>query len=250
MTLFVLTYSATTEYKIDNMVSDLKKMVEHRMKTHLRQWRKRYLPFALGGDVLPAPYIANGLLGTPPTKRHASKELYLYVHKSQAMAAGVMLCDLTTQDMELFRHYMSNNWFKMTTNSQLTERWVEDSNECTATSKDENISNIHAIIRSRTVMYFNDDIRDDHVDRTRKAIKFNTRGKLGERIDKQTGVLDVVDDKKKEDKRGSTTNRKSTNYTSFILSQSEYIGDITLYLLLQIISLCPNSISEVSIILG
>ena len=36
---------------------------------------------------------------------------------------------------------------------------------------------------------------------------------------------------------------------SFILSHSKYIGDITLYLLLQIISLCPNNISEVSIIL-
>ena len=98
---------------------------------------------------------------------------------------------------------MRNNWFKISTNSQLAERWVKDSNECTATIKDENMSKIYAIIRSRTVMCFNDDARDAHIYRTRKATKLYTRGKIGERIDKQTGILEFVDDKKKEDIRGS-----------------------------------------------
>ena len=66
MAPFVQTYPATAEYKIDEMVSDFFKIVEHRIKKYLKQWRKRHLPFVLGGDVLPASYISNWLLGLPP----------------------------------------------------------------------------------------------------------------------------------------------------------------------------------------
>ena len=94
------------------------------------------------------------------------------------------LWDLTRSDLEPFRHYVSMNWFEIATNTQLAERWVKDSNKCTATSKDEKISNIYAIIRSRTIMCFNDDARDAYINRICKATKFYTRGKLGHRIDK------------------------------------------------------------------
>ena len=94
---------------------------------HLSQWRKLYLPFALGGDTLPAAYITNCLLGTPPPswmpetcesgthdntvdvcacraclvadqlkEMHISKELYLYVPQIRVMSEGERLWDLTT----------------------------------------------------------------------------------------------------------------------------------------------------------
>ena len=88
------------------------------------------------------------------------------------MSAGGRLRNLTTRDLEPFCRYVSNNWFKIATHIQLAERWVKDSNECTATRKDENMSNIYAIIRSCTIMCFNDDTRDAHIDRTYKATKF------------------------------------------------------------------------------
>ena len=46
------------------------------------------------------------------------------------------------------------------------------------------------------------------------------------------------------------TDHKSTTYASFILLQSKHIIDMTLYLLLRIISLCPNNIFKISMILG
>ena len=52
-------------------------------------------------------------------------------------------------------------------------------------------------------MCFNDDAKDAHIDCTCKAIKFYTRGKLGDRINKQTGILEVVDNKNNENIRGS-----------------------------------------------
>ena len=101
------------------------------------------------------------------------------------------------------RKYVQEKWLKIATNSQLVERWVKDSNECTATSKDEKMANIYAIIRSCTVMYFNDDCRREHKDRIRKATKFFTRGKLGERTDKRTGLVENVNENKRDEMRGS-----------------------------------------------
>ena len=120
------------------------------------------------------------------------------------MAAGTgRLWDMTCHDMQPFRTYVAESWLKVATNSQLAERWVKDSNECTATSKDENMSNIYAIIRSRTVMEFNDDTNREHKYRIRKATKKFTQGKLGERIDRRTGLLEIVNDKNRDEIRGS-----------------------------------------------
>ena len=52
-------------------------------------------------------------------------------------------------------------------------------------------------------MWFNNDARDAHVDCTHKATKYYTRGKLGHQIDKQTRILEVVNDEERENIRGS-----------------------------------------------
>ena len=120
------------------------------------------------------------------------------------MAAGTgRLWDPSCFSMFPFQKFVEDNWIKVATNSQLAERWVKDINKCTATSKEKKMANIYAIIRSRTVMSFNDDSSREHKDRMRKASKFFTQGKLGERIDKRTGVLEVVNKKKRDKIFGS-----------------------------------------------
>ena len=120
------------------------------------------------------------------------------------MAAGTgRLWDSNCHNILPLRKYVEDNWLKIATNSQLAERWVKDSNECTATSKDEKMSNIYAIIRSHTVMSFNSEASLEYKDRVRKATKHFTQGRLGERIDKRTGMLEIVDDKKRDEIRGS-----------------------------------------------
>ena len=236
MAAFVRTYPDNAEYKKENMVSDFFDIVEHRMKKHLTKWRTKHLPFALAGDALPAAYIANWLMGKstpawipetyqsqihnttinvracgtflcPPETRpdtYTTRAFYTHLHQIQRIAAGIgTLWDETSLDMEPFRIYVRKSWLKIATNSQLAERWVKDSNECTYTSKDERMSNIYAIIRSRTVMCFNDIANTDHKDRIRKGTKYMTKGKLGTRTDKRTGALEIVNEKMRDDIRGS-----------------------------------------------
>ena len=52
MAPFIQLYPDDAEYKIHDMVSDFFHIVEHRMNKHLTQWKKRHLPFVLGGDIL------------------------------------------------------------------------------------------------------------------------------------------------------------------------------------------------------
>ena len=65
MLLFVRLYPDTIEYKKEDMVSDYLSILEHRMNKHMLQWKKRHLPFVLGGDSLPAAYFANWMLDQP-----------------------------------------------------------------------------------------------------------------------------------------------------------------------------------------
>ena len=50
------------------------------------------------------------------------------------------------------RKYVESNWFIVVTNSQLVERWVNDSNQCTHTDKDDHIASLIAIYRSATFL--------------------------------------------------------------------------------------------------
>ena len=120
------------------------------------------------------------------------------------MASGTgKLWDGNCEGIRHFQKYVEDNWLKIATNSQLAERWVKDSDEFIATSRDKKMSNIYAIIMSRTVMISNDDTGREHKDRIRKVTKFFSRGRLGERNDKRTGAIDIVNDKNRDDVRGS-----------------------------------------------
>ena len=99
----------------------------------------------------------------PDTYR--TRAFYTHLNQIQSIAAGTgQLWDATSQDMEPFCIYEQKSWLKIATNSQLAERWVNDSHKCTYTSKDERMSKIYAIIQSHTVMCFNDIANTDHKD--------------------------------------------------------------------------------------
>ena len=52
-------------------------------------------------------------------------------------------------------------------------------------------------------MTFNDNTSREHKDRICKATKLFPRGRLGERIEKRTGAIEIVNDKNRDDVRGS-----------------------------------------------
>ena len=229
-------YPTSAAYKIDDMVRDFVQIVRHRMNKHLTQWRKRHLPFAIAGDSLPAAYLSNWFIGNdeapawiPETyhsathnttinvrecssflidgedrANHQAKQFLQFTPQLTAMANGTAtLWDSPGEQMENMRQFVRETWLKVATNSQLAERWVKDSNECTFTSKHEKMANIYAIIRSRTVMYFNESANDEHKDRSRRATKYLTKGKVGERIVKATGLLEEVNENKRDEIRGA-----------------------------------------------
>ena len=88
-------------------------------------------------------------------------------------------------------------------NTQLAERWVKDANTVTYLNRDEKFSNILAIIRSRTVLAFHDIAVDDNKHRTRKASHQFTRGCIGERLSKETGELEKLDETKRDKLKGA-----------------------------------------------
>ena len=135
---------------------------------------------------------------------YTGKHFYQYSEQLRAMAAGtVQLWDLDRPDIQKFSIYVMETWLSIVTSSQLAEQWVKDSNECTFTSKEGKIANIYDIIRSRTVIYFNDNASKQNKNRIRKATKYLTKGKLGGNIDKRVGTTEVVDDKNRDDIRGA-----------------------------------------------
>ena len=233
---FIALYPTDAAYKIDDTVSDFLNIARHRMEKHLTQWRKRHLPFVIGGDRFPAAYIANWFNGNNEAPQwlpesyysdthnttinvcecgkyliamedrinHQGKEFLRFVPQLQSIAAGnATLWDTQSEEMENMRKFVQNSWLKIATNSQLAERWVKDSNECTFTNKHEKMSNIYAIIRSRTVMYFNESANNEHKDRIRRETKYLTKGKKGERIVKATGLSEVVNDSERDEIRGA-----------------------------------------------
>ena len=72
---------------------------------------------------------------------------------------------------------MAGNFLSFGSNNQLTERWIKDSNECTYLKKDEKMSNIYAMVRSFTVLQFQEDANEELADRTRKGNLYFNSGK-------------------------------------------------------------------------
>ena len=89
-----------------------------------------------------------------------------------------------------FRTYVQENWLPIPTNTQLVERWVKDSNECTFTSKDENFADAVAILRSTTVFRFRQKALRLYEGRILCANQHRSAGKVGSRINKNTGELE------------------------------------------------------------
>jgi len=52
------------------------------------------------------------------------------------------------------RKCIESNWFIVVMNTQLVDRWVKYSHECTHTVKDDHIASLIAIFRSATVLYY------------------------------------------------------------------------------------------------
>ena len=234
---FIRNYPTESSYSIDNMANDFFGIVQQRMNKHMLQWRSRNLYFALGGDILPAAYLASWFLGEePPTWLPSTYYSYTHDCLINVRECGAYLVKETTLDdhrgkaflqmyrnelimmmkgtadlwneecserMSNFREYMINKCMKTATNSQLAERWVKDSNELTYTGKDEKFSNIMAIVRSRTVMKYNDEAYEQHRARIRKSSLYYTEGALGERIDKRTGLMESGYKKKRDEIRGA-----------------------------------------------
>ena len=120
-----------------------------------------------------------------------------------------------------FRLYVKQNWLMIAANSQLAERWVKDSNECTYTNKDEKMANILALIRSSTVFTFRDIADNNHSSRDRQSTKHYSSGKKGSRIDKRTGAIEVVRELDRDNVRGSLLVTTIINET---IKMGELIG--------------------------
>ena len=90
-----------------------------------------------------------------------------------------------------FREYVKYKWFIVSSNMQLVERWVKDSNECTLSGKDKNFSNIITICRSSTVFEYKFEAKDETEKRVLKGNTFLTSGKIGESINRTTKQLEA-----------------------------------------------------------
>ena len=67
------------------------------------------------------------------------------------------------------------------------------------------MANVYAIVRSRTVMQYQDKAAELLSNQERKGDKYFTSGRKGERIDKQTGEQEIISG----DERGDTILRGS-----------------------------------------
>ena len=193
------------------------------MIKHFDQWRTRNLPLTLAGDANIATYVANWLLGNaiPDTipqqyfsakhntvidvrecgafiielenrDNHTGKNFFI---QNQAQIASIAngtftLWENENDEMEIFRTYIRKKWLIVPSNSQLAERWVKDSNECTYTNKNESLANMYALVRSTTVMVHKDDAQVSYGSRVRKATRNLSAGRIGERMDRRTGAIE------------------------------------------------------------
>ena len=221
--LFRSVYPNNITPTIDSFVSDFFKLSKQRMHKHMNQWRTRNLPLVLGGDHKMAQYVAGWLLDqTNATNDNETYQSEKHNTEINVQACGRFLTDLSTASehhgktifaghrdgivklsegealwtsiipsVVSLRDFITSNFVSFGSNNQLTERWVKDSNECTYLKKDEKMANIFAMVRSCTVLQYQEDANELLHDRTRKGNKYFELGKVGERVDKRTGSVEV-----------------------------------------------------------
>ena len=115
--------------------------------------------------------------------------------------------------MGKFQNYIKRNWLPIVTNTQLVERWVEDSNECTYTGKDDHVASMIGLCRSSTVFDYKEYAKAECNQRALKGNKFTSGGKFGERIMKKTGQIESKKKKVKDVRDSRITIRWKTSLT-------------------------------------
>ena len=86
-----------------------------------------------------------------------------------------------------FRTHVKENWLTIPTNTQLVERWVKDANKCTFNTKDDNLSDAVAILRSTTIFRHRRKAIRLSEGRSLSANQHRTAGVAGSRINRNTG---------------------------------------------------------------
>ena len=231
------------EYNMDKLANDFFKRVDAIHTKHFSQWRDKYLHLALAGDVIPARYLANWILGLPNPS--LPLQYFLTVHKTTIdveaalsfltlnnspetqrsnqyflnhrdaiieIAEGKELWSEDSDCMRKFRQYVKNNWLIVSTNTQLVERWVKDSNECTLSGKDEHFSSIIATCRSATIFDYKLDARTEAEGRELKGNQFVVKGIKGQRINRKTGRI--------EERTSSLIDIRGSSYAALVIRKT------------------------------
>ena len=87
------------------------------------------------------------------------------------------------------------------THTQLDERWIKDSNECTYTGKDDHFASMVGISLSSTVFEYNDQVKRESSKRDMEGNTFLHKGKIGEKIIKKIEEFESTE-KNVKDVRG------------------------------------------------
>jgi len=221
---FIDSFPEDAEYTADKLVNDFLKQAKLIHTKHFSQWRDKYLHLALGGDAIPAQCISNWLLGKEippelPATYHSdthkttintaacytfltgdqlpaayTSKLFFNSHRIaiQELAEGNKIWDEnTSENMQKFKDYIKKEWLIVVSNTQLVERWVKDSNECTLSGKSDHFASIIAVCRSATVFDYKEDAKIEAEGRELKGNQFKTKGIKGERILKKTGEIEL-----------------------------------------------------------
>ena len=114
--------------------------------------------------------------------------------------------------MGKFQNYIKRNWLPIVTNTQLVERWVKDSNECTYTGKDDHFASMIGLCRSSTVFDYKEYAKADFNQRALKGNRFTSGGKFGERIIKKTGQI--------ESKKMRVKDVRGYHYTKVVIEKT------------------------------
>ena len=233
---FVREFPQESDYTKEELAKLFFGRVKNRLHKHFSQWKDKCLFLMLGGEPQPATYLAHWLVGRglpPPAsfeskKHHCTVDLhammafltkdktpeeyhskeFFHLHKPaiEEIALGKEIRDNDASEcVKQFYTYVKHSFFTVCTNTQLVERWVKDANECFASGKDEHFASLVGICRSATVFEYKHDAKIEAKERVLKGNRFLTKGKMGERIDKQTGLVEKQDnDKVKVNVRGAS----------------------------------------------
>ena len=241
---------ADVEYEIDDLADKYFARADAIHTKHFSQWTTNYLHIALAGDNVPARYIANWLLEIPipsdlPMEYYSekhdtminttfcgrflvsnnnpsdyqAKEFYtLHRDAIQEIAEGnKMWGEIASEKMIHFRQYVTEKWFIVSSNTQLVERWVKDSNECTISGKDECFSSIIAICRSSTVFEYKLEAKEEAERRVLKGNQYITSGRKGDRINRKTNQLELGTNKLR--------NIRGSSYSALVIKKTMIRND-------------------------